>query len=567
MKFKKFSLVALSALSIFLFASCGKKKDTPSKVTDNNKVTDNVVEEDEKQRIYKLAQQAGFTGTYEEWLASIKGADGKGIKSIVKTKSEGLVDTFTITFTDDTTTTFEIKNGSTDDYYVSIISDYDETIKEIIEIDERTITKTYQKFVGEWVNTKKRIYTYNFKKELVGEENYSWDEEDSSWEGTSKYGYLYTEDNTTTFYYNWVDAESNWELSSKDIEEEIDGNNDEITYITESYDYDADNDSWIPYEKTSKTYDDEDDEIFYIHYSWASGLNDWSEDYLSFQNKYFETKGRIEYDWNNEENGWVDATMTISADLYREEDYYYEYVILTLDWSDSEQKFVLSTVEEKNGEEGDTISYTDNPGDYGEFIWKKEYYSKQVDSYTNRTDVITYDYMLDLDNFAIRPYEILEHSYYDYIFGYGPGKENVGYGIEISKINCKDWNNDELDWGYKEVITSTLDDYEKVITTSIVKYINGVEEKVEYDELYYDEYDRLDYNYVYVFWSDDINDWEMKYHNIHSYDSNGRNLGFTQYQVIGDEEIPTLKLVYTYDDVNEKITTTVYQWNGTEWVE
>lgn len=39
------------------------------------------------------------------------GADGKGISSIVKTETNGLVDTYTITFTDDTTTTFTVTNG------------------------------------------------------------------------------------------------------------------------------------------------------------------------------------------------------------------------------------------------------------------------------------------------------------------------------------------------------------------------------------------------------------------------------------------------------------------------
>ena len=48
------------------------------------------------------------------------GVDGNGISSIEKTKTEGLVDTYTIYFTDGTTTTFTVTNGSggsgTDDY-------------------------------------------------------------------------------------------------------------------------------------------------------------------------------------------------------------------------------------------------------------------------------------------------------------------------------------------------------------------------------------------------------------------------------------------------------------------
>lgn len=39
------------------------------------------------------------------------GQDGKGISSIVKTSTSGLVDTYTITYTDNTTSTFEVTNG------------------------------------------------------------------------------------------------------------------------------------------------------------------------------------------------------------------------------------------------------------------------------------------------------------------------------------------------------------------------------------------------------------------------------------------------------------------------
>lgn len=44
-------------------------------------------------------------------LGHVVGADGKGIVSIEKTGTSGLVDTYTITYTDDTTSTFEVTNG------------------------------------------------------------------------------------------------------------------------------------------------------------------------------------------------------------------------------------------------------------------------------------------------------------------------------------------------------------------------------------------------------------------------------------------------------------------------
>ena len=47
----------------------------------------------------------------DELIASIV-SDNRGIVSIEKTSTEGLVDTYTITYTDDTTSTFTVTNGS-----------------------------------------------------------------------------------------------------------------------------------------------------------------------------------------------------------------------------------------------------------------------------------------------------------------------------------------------------------------------------------------------------------------------------------------------------------------------
>ena len=58
---------------------------------------------------YEIAQEVGFEGTKEEWIASL---NGRGIKSIVKTATDGNVDTYTITFTDDTTFDFQITNAN-----------------------------------------------------------------------------------------------------------------------------------------------------------------------------------------------------------------------------------------------------------------------------------------------------------------------------------------------------------------------------------------------------------------------------------------------------------------------
>lgn len=64
---------------------------------------------------YEEAVEKGYTGTEEEWLASLvgpKGDKGVGIESITKQGTAGLVDTYLILFADGTTTTYEVVNGA-----------------------------------------------------------------------------------------------------------------------------------------------------------------------------------------------------------------------------------------------------------------------------------------------------------------------------------------------------------------------------------------------------------------------------------------------------------------------
>ena len=65
---------------------------------------------------YQIWLNAGNTGSEADFLSSLKGAvgaDGKGIASINKTGMVGLVDTYTITYTDNTTSTFTVTNCAT----------------------------------------------------------------------------------------------------------------------------------------------------------------------------------------------------------------------------------------------------------------------------------------------------------------------------------------------------------------------------------------------------------------------------------------------------------------------
>ena len=72
----------------------------------------------ESYKIYQKAVEEGeFTGTYQEWLDSIKGEkgdtgeDGRSVTSITLTSSEGNIDTYTITYSDGTTSIFKVTNG------------------------------------------------------------------------------------------------------------------------------------------------------------------------------------------------------------------------------------------------------------------------------------------------------------------------------------------------------------------------------------------------------------------------------------------------------------------------
>ena len=62
---------------------------------------------------YELAVLHGFSGTEEQWLRSL------AIKSIVKTGTDDLTDTYTITYANGATSTFEVQNGESS-YHMAV---------------------------------------------------------------------------------------------------------------------------------------------------------------------------------------------------------------------------------------------------------------------------------------------------------------------------------------------------------------------------------------------------------------------------------------------------------------
>ena len=110
---KKRLLTIFGVTALLAFSSCGASVPQSK--------TPQISELDQKRlEIYRLAVEAGYEGTYEEWLDSIRGQDGVdgvngkdgvSVVSVDKTSSEDLVDTYTITYSDGTKSTFTVTNG------------------------------------------------------------------------------------------------------------------------------------------------------------------------------------------------------------------------------------------------------------------------------------------------------------------------------------------------------------------------------------------------------------------------------------------------------------------------
>ncbi len=92
---------------------------------------------------YELAVENGYDGTVTEWLESLKaGGGGNSIASVQKTATVGLVDTYTITYTDGTTSTFSITNGEDGEYAGAGLSAY-----------ELAVENGFEGTIQDWLNS------------------------------------------------------------------------------------------------------------------------------------------------------------------------------------------------------------------------------------------------------------------------------------------------------------------------------------------------------------------------------------------------------------------------------
>ena len=95
---KKLKYLLLSFILIpcmFLFAAC-----------DNGEPYNLTIEE-----VYSIVQERGYDGSFDEFIESIKGEDGKGIESVEKVSSTDETDVYAIVFSDSSVINFTITNG------------------------------------------------------------------------------------------------------------------------------------------------------------------------------------------------------------------------------------------------------------------------------------------------------------------------------------------------------------------------------------------------------------------------------------------------------------------------
>ena len=72
-------------------------------------------------------------------LGHIKGSDGKGIQNITKTGTSGLIDTYTITYTDGSTSTFTVTNGTSG---ADIVTSWETTLSDSKVPSEKLVKNT-----------------------------------------------------------------------------------------------------------------------------------------------------------------------------------------------------------------------------------------------------------------------------------------------------------------------------------------------------------------------------------------------------------------------------------------
>lgn len=140
------------------------------KIKENSDNIDNLLQLKEDgelngQSAYEVAVKNGYIGTEEEWLNSLigkQGPTGISVVKVEKTKTEGLIDTYTITYSDESTSTFQITNGKTPvkgtDYFDD--NDKQEIVDDVVTAATPNFEQkhtSYRKEVTEAIETETEI--------------------------------------------------------------------------------------------------------------------------------------------------------------------------------------------------------------------------------------------------------------------------------------------------------------------------------------------------------------------------------------------------------------------------
>jgi hypothetical protein len=83
--------------------------------------------------------------TYD--LGKVVGEDGKGISTIVKTGTSGLVDTYTITYSNGDESTFTVTNGK--DAMEAIVTSWETTLSNTKVPSEKLVKETIDALIGD----------------------------------------------------------------------------------------------------------------------------------------------------------------------------------------------------------------------------------------------------------------------------------------------------------------------------------------------------------------------------------------------------------------------------------
>ena len=182
---KKIISILLISFIFFCIIGCGSKQSN----------------EENGKSAYELALENGFSGTLNEWLASLKGEQGVSVVSVEKIKTENNIDTYQIKLSNGNTFDFEVTNATTHNYQYAYTLVKPTTKTDGIDVYYCTdcnelLMKKVEKitYVSTYIREDDKIYFGNYPQTLV-------EDNELICELNTAAGDLPTSTNT----YNWTD--------------------------------------------------------------------------------------------------------------------------------------------------------------------------------------------------------------------------------------------------------------------------------------------------------------------------------------------------------------------------